>query len=73
MIRNKEFTQQAERDEPGLAAQMVAHVRTSIIATLVLAVIVCGIYPAIVWGLASALPPPGKWIADQTRRNQYGQ
>ena len=29
--------------------------RCRIIATLVLAVIVCGIYPAIVWGLAQAL------------------
>lgn len=31
------------------------HLRISIIATIVLAIIVCGIYPAIVWGLAQAL------------------
>ena len=31
------------------------HLRVSIVATLVLAVICCGIYPAIVWGLSQAL------------------
>jgi K+-transporting ATPase ATPase C chain len=34
---------------------MLTHLRISIIATLVLAVICCGIYPAIVWGLSQAL------------------
>jgi K+-transporting ATPase ATPase C chain len=40
---------------PGVAIQMLAHVRISIIATIVLALIVCGVYPAIVWGLAQAI------------------
>jgi K+-transporting ATPase ATPase C chain len=31
------------------------HVRVSVIATLVLAVICCGIYPLVVWGLSQAL------------------
>ena len=54
-----------ERDAvpPGLAPPPVAaslilrELRTSIIATIVLAVIVCGIYPAVVWGLAQAFFP----------------
>ena len=55
MMDNYESTGSPQMTEPGLVAQMVAHVRISIIATLVLAVIVCGVYPAIVWGLAQAL------------------
>jgi potassium-transporting ATPase KdpC subunit len=35
--------------------EMFTHLRVSIVATIVLAVIVSGIYPAIVWGLAQAL------------------
>ncbi len=31
---------------------MLTHIRVSVIATLVLAVIVCGIYPVVVWGLS---------------------
>ena len=31
---------------------MLVHLRISIVATLVLAVICCGIYPLIVWGLS---------------------
>ena len=38
---------------PGL----LDHLRVSIIATIVLAVIVCGIYPLIVWGLAQLIFP----------------
>ena len=34
---------------------MLTHLRISIIATLVLAVLCCGVYPAIVWGLSQAL------------------
>src|SRR4030095_38611 len=34
---------------------MLTHLRISIIATLVLAVICCGIYPALVWGLSQAM------------------
>jgi potassium-transporting ATPase KdpC subunit len=34
---------------------MLNHIKTSIIATVVLAVIVCGLYPVIVWGLSQAL------------------
>lgn len=55
MIRNNELNDPAPKPEPSLGAQMFAHLRISVIATLVLAVIVCGIYPAIVWGLAQAL------------------
>jgi K+-transporting ATPase ATPase C chain len=34
---------------------MLAHIKTSVIATLVLAVIVCGLYPVIVWGLSQVI------------------
>ena len=34
---------------------ILTHLRVSIIATLVLAVICCGIYPAIVWGLSQVI------------------
>jgi K+-transporting ATPase ATPase C chain len=34
---------------------MLAHLKTSVLATLVLAVIVSGLYPAVVWALAQAL------------------
>jgi len=36
---------------------LLAHLRVSIIATIVLAILVCGIYPAIVWGLAQLIFP----------------
>jgi K+-transporting ATPase ATPase C chain len=34
---------------------MLTHLRISIVATLVLAVIVCGLYPGVVWGLSQLL------------------
>lgn len=34
---------------------MLTHLRISIVATLVLAVIVCGVYPVVVWGLAQLI------------------
>jgi len=34
---------------------MLAHLRISIVATLVLAVIVCGLYPVVVWGLSQLI------------------
>ncbi len=57
MTDNYESAGSPQKTEPGLVAQMFAHVRISIMATLVLAVIVCGVYPALVWGLAQALFP----------------
>ncbi len=44
-----------EAGSRGFAAEMFTHLRVSIVATIVLGVIVSGIYPAIVWGLAQAL------------------
>jgi K+-transporting ATPase ATPase C chain len=41
--------------EPGFIRQLITHVRISIVATIAMAVIVSGIYPVIVWGLAQAL------------------
>jgi K+-transporting ATPase ATPase C chain len=48
------------RDDSASAAAprpigVLAHLKTSIRATLVLAVIVCGLYPAVVWGLAQLI------------------
>lgn len=34
---------------------MLAHIRISIVATLVLAVVVCAVYPLVVWGLSQLL------------------
>lgn len=45
----------SEAPAPSFGAQMLTHIRISIIATIVLAIICCAIYPAIVWGLAQAL------------------
>lgn len=39
----------------GFGRDLLAHLRISIVATLVLAAIVCGIYPAVVWGLAQVM------------------
>lgn len=38
----------------GFMREIAVELRVSIIATLVLAVIVCGVYPAVVWGLSQA-------------------
>ena len=46
------------QDEAGsrsFVGEMLTHLRVSIVATIVLGVIVSGIYPAIVWGLAQTL------------------
>ena len=48
---------QDETGSRGFIAEMLTHLRVSIVATIVLGVIVSGIYPAIVWGLAQALFP----------------
>ena len=36
---------------------LISELRVSVIATLSLAVIVCGIYPLVVWGVAQTLFP----------------
>lgn len=41
--------------EKAFLSQLLGHLRVSIIATVVLAIIVCGIYPVVVYGLAQAL------------------
>lgn len=43
--------------EPSFLRELPGHLRMSIVATLVLAVIVSVVYPAVVWGLAQALFP----------------
>jgi K+-transporting ATPase ATPase C chain len=41
--------------EPGFIRQLITHVRISIVATLATLIIVSGVYPVIVWGLAQVL------------------
>ncbi len=43
------------QSDPGSGDSFFTHLRISLTATIVLAIIVAGIYPAIVWGLAQAL------------------
>src|SRR3954469_16309217 len=38
--------------DPGIGREMLQHVVTSVVATLALAVLVCGVYPLVVWGIA---------------------
>jgi potassium-transporting ATPase KdpC subunit len=45
----------SEPPQRGFFMEMLIHLRISIIATVVMAIICCAIYPAIVWGLAQAL------------------
>jgi len=52
---NPNYKITAEVPERGFVMEMLTHLRISIIATIVLAVICCGIYPMIVWGLAQTL------------------
>ena len=40
---------------PGLMREILNHFKVSIIATVVLAIIVSGVYPLVVWGLAQAI------------------
>ena len=56
MIMKNETSTSAERD-PGFLPELLNHLRVSIVATLVLAVVVSAVYPAVVWGLAQALFP----------------
>lgn len=46
-----------EKPEPRFFGQLIDHLRISVIATIMLALIVSGLYPAIVWGLAQVLFP----------------
>lgn len=36
---------------PGIGREMLRHVGTSVVATLALAILVCGVYPLVVWGI----------------------
>jgi potassium-transporting ATPase KdpC subunit len=60
---NKQNSQRSTYDDPsdakspGFIGEMFTHVRISIVATIVLGIIVSGIYPLIVWGLAQVLFP----------------
>lgn len=47
----------AEPRDRGFAHDLLVHLRISIVATLVLALIVSGLYPALVWGIAQVLFP----------------
>ena len=45
-------------NQPGISSHgVLQHLRVSVVATIVLAVIVCSIYPAVVWGLSQLLFP----------------
>lgn len=39
----------------GFVAELFIQIRTSFVATVVMAVICCGVYPAVVWGLAQGI------------------
>jgi K+-transporting ATPase ATPase C chain len=54
---NKELETKSAEPTPsrGFVMDMLTHVRVSIVATIVTVVIVSGVYPAIVWGLAQAI------------------
>ncbi|MDB5333684.1 MAG: K+-transporting ATPase c chain-like protein [Phycisphaerales bacterium] len=41
--------------EPGFLRELFNHVKVGVIATVVLAIIVSGLYPVVVWGLSQAL------------------
>jgi K+-transporting ATPase ATPase C chain len=45
----------AKESGPGFLAEILHHLKVSVIATITLAIIVSAIYPAVVWGLAQAL------------------
>lgn len=46
---------ESEPRERGFLHDLIVHLRISIVATLLLAVIVSGLYPALVWGVAQVL------------------
>jgi K+-transporting ATPase ATPase C chain len=58
-MKNDEFNIKVPEDFGSTAKEapsgMLTHIRISIVATLVLAVIVCGIYPVVVWGLSQLI------------------
>src|SRR5262245_18858674 len=41
----------------GFGAELLKQIRISIVATIVMAIICCALYPAVVWGLAQAIFP----------------
>lgn len=48
-------TPSKEAEERGFFHDLLVHLRVSVVATILLAIIVSGIYPALVWGLAQTL------------------
>jgi K+-transporting ATPase ATPase C chain len=46
-----------EKPERGFVGQMLTHLRISVVATALLGIICCAVYPAIVWGLAQVMFP----------------
>ena len=53
--QSSDFGSAKESAPPGFLRQMLDHLRISIVATVVLAILCCGIYPVVVWGLAQVL------------------
>lgn len=51
-MSNQKVSQARNAVEPGIARQMLGHLGTSIVATLVLSFLLCGVYPLVVWGIA---------------------
>ncbi len=57
------------QEQPASDAGLLTHLRISIIAAILLALIVCGLYPLIVWGLSQAIfhdKANGSLITDPT-------
>jgi K+-transporting ATPase ATPase C chain len=52
---NDNIVPKTEEAPQSLGGALLAHLRVSIVATVVLTIIVSGFYPAVVWGLAQAL------------------
>jgi K+-transporting ATPase ATPase C chain len=53
---NLKIVQPTDEQPPAPSTDgMLTHLRVSVIATIVLAIIVCGIYPLIVWGLSQVM------------------
>src|ERR1700752_4858077 len=52
---NGSFKGDRQKPASGVLGELLGHVKVSLIATLLLALIVSGLYPALVWGVAQAL------------------
>jgi K+-transporting ATPase ATPase C chain len=57
MKQNNQHSERIQTENSSNGGSIVSHLRASIVTTVILSIVCCGIYPLVVWGLAQVIFP----------------